>query len=127
MAQDDLGRRNCYPKCYPSPATRPRSAAVAVAITSQPPHADHGVPRRDREGEETSARLRNGDTQFGDLMCRQGDMTTTVRAGSGSPDPGLPQRDQGQHRAHREDHHRQVDEPEMSHRVEVVVVQVVIR
>src|SRR4029078_6959588 len=33
--------------------------------------ADRGVPRRDREGEETSTRLRNGDTQFGDLITRQ--------------------------------------------------------
>jgi hypothetical protein len=36
---------------------------------------DRGVSRRDREGEETSARLRNGDTQFGDLMYLVGDMT----------------------------------------------------
>jgi len=32
---------------------------------------DRGVPRRDREGEETSTRLRNGDAQFGDLVTRR--------------------------------------------------------
>jgi hypothetical protein len=40
--------------------------------------ADRGVPRRDREGEETSARLLNGDAQLGDLMCRQRDMSLRV-------------------------------------------------
>ena len=35
---------------------------------------DRAAPRRDREGEETSARLRNGDTQLGDLMYLVGDM-----------------------------------------------------
>jgi hypothetical protein len=30
--------------------------------------SDRGVPRRDREREETSSRLRNGDAQLGDLL-----------------------------------------------------------
>jgi hypothetical protein len=36
--------------------------------------ADRGVPHRDREREETSTRLRNGQARLGDLRCRQGGM-----------------------------------------------------
>jgi len=31
--------------------------------------ADRGVPGRDREGEEASARLRNGEPELGDLVA----------------------------------------------------------
>jgi len=33
--------------------------------------ADRCVPRRDREGEETPARLRNGDPKLGHLVARR--------------------------------------------------------
>jgi hypothetical protein len=31
--------------------------------------SDRGVPSRDREGEEASARLRNGEPELGDLVA----------------------------------------------------------
>jgi hypothetical protein len=34
-------------------------------------HADRGVPRRDRQGEETPSRLRNGESELGHLVSRR--------------------------------------------------------
>ena len=42
-----------------------------MAIAARWPAADRGVPRRDREGEEAPARLRNGDPELGDLVARR--------------------------------------------------------
>src|SRR6188472_597531 len=72
-----------HPGCDPATRWRSgsgsRSRAPAWAAMSERPRL-RVVLARDR-GEETSSRLRNGDTQLGDLMSLQGGM----RAGPDVP------------------------------------------
>ena len=48
---------------------------VALGDRVQHRTTDRGVPRRDREGEETSSRLRNEDALLDDLRYLVGDMS----------------------------------------------------
>jgi hypothetical protein len=50
---------------------------VALGDPVDRPRPDRGVPRRDREGEETLARLRNGEAELGDPRYTRGDMRIT--------------------------------------------------
>src|SRR4051812_16754484 len=70
---DDLGEtpRACSGPVEPPDELPVHEDRIALGGRIHRCTADRGVPRRDREGEETSARLRNGDTQLGDLVTRR--------------------------------------------------------
>src|SRR5262245_45642061 len=71
---------------------------VALGDALEGARADRGVPRRDRQGEEALARLRNGETELGDLVAGRHpalDRIGRKRAGQhddvdGHHDPSLP-------------------------------------